>query len=140
LGEKAQKHGLAKSLLERLHDIYEEAKLPINTYSVTLLTNYRCHNGILMLPSSLFYQSTLQCRVPDNKSHPDATFPLVFVCSSIEEHERSVHGINKEEIEVLLKEVLKYFKEWPRNWDEEDNRVCITSPSANQVTTVLLWD
>ena len=91
-----------------------------------------------MLPSSLFYQSTLQCRVPDSKSHPDAPFPLSFVCSSIEEQENSIQGTNIEEIEVLLKEVQKYFKEWPRNWDENDNRVCIMSPSANQVR-LALW-
>ena len=85
-----------------------------------------------MLPSSLFYQSTLQCRVPDLESHPDAPFPLAFVCSSMEENLANISGINKVEAEVLVEEYNKYFKKWPRNWSSEE-KICIMSPSANQV-------
>ena len=87
-----------------------------------------------MLPSSLFYHSTLQCCVKDRESHPESPFPLNFVCSSMEEDVRNISGVNPDEIEVLLKETQKYFCRWPKNWSKKDRRVCIMSPSANQVT------
>lgn len=103
--------------------------------SVTLLTNYRCHSGILMLPSSLYYESTLQCRVSNSIAHPMAPFPLVFVCSDIDESIKRTSGVNEQEAGVLIEEVKKYFKEWPRHWSEEEEskEICIMSPSAAQV-------
>ena len=62
LGKEAKENGLGRSVLERLHSLYhspafsEKAK----AYSAPLLTNYRCHPGILRLPSHLFYDATLQ--------------------------------------------------------------------------------
>ncbi len=62
LGKEAKENGLGRSVLERLHSLYhspafsEKAK----AYSASLLTNYRCHPGILRLPSHLFYDATLQ--------------------------------------------------------------------------------
>jgi len=86
-----------------------------------------------MLPSSLFYQSTLQCRVPDHICHPKAPFPIAFVCSSLEEKFNGVPGINPSEAEVLHEEFEKYFSPWPTNWKENESKICILSPSANQV-------
>ncbi len=120
-----------------MHTIYDEANLPINTYSVTLLSNYRCHSGVLMLPSNLFYRSTLKCCVPDSERHPDAPFPLVFVCSSLEEDIRNVEGVNEVEIAAVMDQVEHYFSVWPKQWDKED-KVCIMSPSANQVIFAIL--
>lgn len=90
-----------------------------------------------MLPSTLFYESSLQCRVPDNESHPDAPFPLKFVCSSLDQHFSSVSGTNSIEARVLLAESQSLFQKWPRNWDEEGKKVCIISPSPNQVIFVM---
>ena len=86
-----------------------------------------------MLPSSLFYQSTLQCRVPDHTSHPNAPFPIAFVCSGLEEKFNSVPGINLSEVQVLTEEFEKYFFPWPVNWKRNESKICIMSPSANQV-------
>ena len=135
LGEEAQSNGLGVSLLERLHALYDKFDLKLNTGSMTLLTNYRCHSGILMLPSSLYYHSTLQCRVPDSTAHHLAPFPLTFVCSSIQQDLKGTPGRDESEADAIVKEVQKYFKKWPKHWDEdeEDRKVCIMSPSADQV-------
>lgn len=123
------------SLLERLHTLYDATNVS-NTCSATLLTNYRCHSGILMLPSSLYYHSTLLCRVSDSRAHHLAPFPLTFVCSDINQEVKATSGTNEKEADVLIKEVEKYFREWPKHWDSDDKRVCIMSPSANQVITL----
>ena len=134
LGENANE--LQISLLERLHNLYDKAKLP---RFVTLLTNYRCHNGILMLPSSLYYQSTLECRVPDDTAHNLAPFPLIFVCSDITQHNEKTSGINEVEADALIAEVRRYFSKWPTHWDKGD-RICVMSSSADQVTIYILAD
>ena len=135
LGDKAQNNGLGISLLERLHDLYSKMLLSsTQCHSVTLLTNYHCHNGILMLPSSLYYQSTLLCRVKDYEAHHLSPFPLNFVCSDISDSDKPTVGTNEVEAEVLLKEVQKYFTKWPKHWGKEErSKVCIMSPSADQV-------
>ena len=103
---------------------------------MTLLTNYRCHSGILMLPSSLYYHSTLQCRVPDSTAHDLAPFPLTFVCSDIKQDLHETSGIDEIEADMIMKEVQKYFLKWPKHWDKSDKcgkKICIASPSADQV-------
>lgn len=130
LGEKARSNGLDISLFERLYFLYNEAKVP---RSVKLINNYRCHQMIMMLPSSLYYQSTLQCRVPDDTAHNLAPFPLIFVCSDIEQSIKKTSGINEIEADVLLKEVQKYFAKWPRHWEGDSKKICIISTSPNQV-------
>ncbi len=92
-----------------------------------------------MLPSSLYYGSSLQCRVPEEAAHPDFPFPLVFVCTSLDIHpvdfEQHRTGTDQQEAEVLLEQVEKCLKDWPlSNWgDKVPSEVCIMSPSADQV-------
>lgn len=131
-GEIPQANGLGVSLLERLHAVYNEDGSAMETCTAALLTNYRCHSGILMLPSSLYYHSTLLC-CADSPAHYLAPFPLMFVCSDVCQEIKSTSGVNKDEADILITEVAKYFKEWPKNWSDKDKRICIISPSANQV-------
>ena len=134
LGKEAQENGLGVSLLERLHTLYDKADLLSRSCaSATLLTNYRCHSGILMLPSSLYYHSTLQCRVPDSTAHHLAPFPLAFVCSDISQTSSKTSGLNKNEADVTLSEVRRYFSSWPKHWNENGSDICIMTPSAAQV-------
>ena len=92
-----------------------------------------------MLPSSMFYGSTLQCCVSDAMAHPNAPFPLVFVCSSIEQT-TAANSKDKDEREaaVLVEEVNKYCKtSWPTLvWGEVNDppgKVCMMTPSSTQV-------
>ncbi len=134
LGKEAQSHGLSESLLERLHAVYDARYFPSKKFhSVTLLTNHRCHSGILMLPSSLYYQSTLMCRVPDSIAHHLAPFPLTFVCSDIQQDIIGTKWANEKEADAVIDEVKRFFKKWPKHWKKEDRRIGIMSPSADQV-------
>ena len=137
LGEEARRHGLSTSLLERLHKHYSDSGE--KSLSFSLLQNYRCHSGLLMLPSSLFYRSTLQCNIPDNMAHPIAPFPLVFVCSSIENiPSANLIGTDETEARVLVREVHKYiYESWPEEWGKRGDppgQVCIVTPSVTQVS------
>ena len=136
MGNIPQAKGLGVSLLERLHSVYDKLSSSISELcSVTLLTNYRSHSGILMFLSSLYYQSTLLCRVSDSVAHHLAPFPLAFVCSDIRRGLEMTSGVNKDEAKILINEVKKYFTKWPKHWSKEksDKRICIMSSSANQV-------
>jgi len=52
-------------------------------YLALLLTNYRCHDSILRLPSNLFFKSTLQVRTNSNL-HPKTASALEFICTSVD--------------------------------------------------------
>ena len=135
LGKEARSSELGTSLLERLYTNYASSEMTSKNHDscyAMLLINYRCHSGILMLPSSLYYLSTLQCRVPDSTAHHLAPFPLTFVCSSIQQDLDKTSGVDKTEADVLIDEIKKYLKEPPRNWGKND-KICIMSPSPNQV-------
>ena len=104
----------------------------------SLLTNYRSQSGILMLPSSLFYGSTLQCRTRD-KPHPLAAYPLHFICTSLKEIKSTSHCVDEQEAVCLLNQVQKFVDKWPeKEWGTKDlAKICIMSPSADQVNTLL---
>ena len=130
---------MATSLLERLHAYYnsKEMQSAAGKHNVSLLTNYRCHSGVLMLPSSLFYDSTLQCRSKE-VSHPSAPFPLQFICSSFNRTRNNLQGRDEAEAQILLEQVTKYVSTWPDHlWGCKTKKilesVCIMSPSADQV-------
>ena len=134
LGKEAQEHGLATSLLERLHNQYIKLGEVTEKHLASLLTNHRSQSGILMLPSSLFYGSTLQCRTKD-KPHPLASYPLQFICTSLKQAKSSPHSTDKLEAETLLNQVRRFVNQWPeKQWGRKDlSRICIMSPSADQV-------
>ena len=115
LDKTARDKGLGSSLLERLFTRYENLGQMTMTHSATLLTNYRCHPSILMLASSLFYESTLLSRVY-RETHPKAPYPLVFDCTSIECDEKSFSNCpaeNKKEAEMLIKKLISFIQTWP---------------------------
>jgi len=72
-------------------------------YLALLLTNYRCHDSILRLPSNLFYNSTLQVR-SNSKLHPKTASALEFVCTSIDSTiTTSSKDYDEEEAKATLK-------------------------------------
>ena len=123
LGEKAKKCGLHLSLLERLHRLYSKHRLLSDNYTASLIRNYRCVPEILMLPSNLYYESSLHCEVPNSK---DSWYPLQFICSSVKDIDSSSDS-STEEAKIVFNEVKKYV-----NW-HGPCRVCIVSPSSTQV-------
>ena len=139
LGDEAQENGLAVSLLERLHGLYEKLREATRNHCVNLVTNYRCHHGILELAEKLFYKLPLNCKIPKSSAHPDAPYPLLFFCSSIDDKAQS--NTNKQEAEITLKLVAKFAKHWPsKHWGHLDlSQMCFISPTRSQVCELLLW-
>ena len=137
LGDEAQKNGLAVSLLERLHGLYEKLEAARNHRAV-LVTNYRCHPGILELAKKLFYKQPLNCKIPNSSAHPDAPYPLLFFCSSIDNKAQS--HTNKQEAEIALKLVATFAKRWPsEHWGRQDlSQICFMSPTRSQVCGLVL--
>lgn len=136
-GNEAQANGLGTSIMERLYGVYE--KLPGGRFlHAELTTNYRCHHGILMLPSYLFYESTLLSRSPA-PTHPDAPFPLVFVCSSLDDTKTAREGTDVAEADCILAQMGKYLENWPPNWGGMQSAVCVMSSSENQVQIDIIY-
>lgn len=136
LGEKPQKHGLSKSLLERLYDLYHELGEVAMPYIAHLSTNFRCHRAILNLAQQIAYKMPLKCEVKDHTAHPDASFPLRFVCTDLDANVNSTESsINKNEASVALEEASKFFMKWPATtWGKRDLRqICFLSPCRGQV-------
>ena len=136
LGEKPQKHGLAKSLLERLYDLYHELGDVAKPYCAHLSTNFRCHQTILNLACQIAYKMPLECRVPDHTAHPNAKFPLQFVCTDLDTKVSATdNSINENEACIALEEASNYFMKWPvSNWGKRDLRqICFLSPCRGQV-------
>ena len=70
-----------------------------------LLTNYRCHDSILRLPSNLFFNSTLQVR-SNSKLHPKTVSALEFICTSIDSTiTTSSQDYSEEEAKTTLEQV-----------------------------------
>ncbi len=133
LGKESRENGLKHSILERLQSIYTKIGPAASPYSLTLAVNHRCNNQILEIPRKLFYTNIIAnpAIVPP---HPDARYPLIFVCSSISEQQSP--DLQKIEAEILLNEALKYVsrKTWPRNWGPYCNdKIAILTTTRTQV-------
>ena len=114
LSETARENGLGESLLERLFSHYKETNdgCMTKTHTSSLLTNYRCHASILMLASSLFYECAL---LSQNKreAHPNAPYPLVFLCTSVKKDEFSTCSPeNEEEAKLLISKMIEFIQTW----------------------------
>ena len=140
LGELAIKNGLSQSLLERLYTVYNDERLTdaSSVHSATLLTNFRCHHAILSLPSYLFYDSALITAAEAvTHLHPQAKYPLHFICSELSEAKEVHTNTNQFEVTLLLQEISKYInvKSWPNQWGEMDlSKICVMTTTAHQAS------
>ena len=77
-----------------------------------LLTNYRCHDTIMRLPSNLFFESTLQVRAKDSNLHPTISSALQFFCTSVDSSVvASEDDFSEEEAIATLEQVDKLLYE-----------------------------
>ena len=140
LGEEPQRYGLSISLLERLYDHYQELGDVAKPYCAHLTTNFRCHSAIIELARQVAYKTPLDCKVADHTAHPDAPFPLRFVCTSLDQNVKETKDSKCEvEVNAALKEASHFFMPWPvNNWGERDIRnMCFLSPCRGQVCDVV---
>ena len=138
LGEEARKHGLAISLLERLLSFYHSASSPPDFKKMVSFLDrcHRCHKKILNLSARLFYKTDL--KIPENEplaNHPKFLYPILFVCSSINETELSKTTRNREEAKIILDYALKIKRNWSKRvWGGDYHLdMCAMSPSRSQV-------
>ena len=139
LGEEAQDNGLNKSLLERLQNLYKKTPHMSLHCCASLLTNYRCHKEIVQFSSSLFYEESLQCQVSNRVTHPAAPFPMLFICSSVDESVQLISDDkNENEARIVLEQVSKFVRDWPAyipEWGKKDlNKICIVTNTRSQVS------
>ena len=135
LGKEPIKYGLAVSLVERLYGCYNDNNNNQQcSWIFNLLINYRSHEAIMRLSSNLFYNSTILSK-SDSKLHPYTCYPLHFVCTSLKDGSlQNVCDIQCDEADVLLHEVQKYTKSWPKQWGKrEKSSVGVIAASRNQV-------
>lgn len=137
LSNAARENGLGTSLIERLFTHYKEKKRAATDleipHTAALLTNYRCHPSILMLASSLLYECTLLSR-SDSKPHPKAPFPIIFYCTSLEQEGfRNLPDVNENEAELLVRKMLEFARNWPRERGKEKPRIGLLAPTRQQV-------
>ena len=136
-GEEAREHGLKYSLLERLYDLYRSYGGHAQDYIVQLSVNYRCHQDIMKIPNKLFYDNKVnpqppgvQGQHPDAQAHPDISYPLVFLCTSMGSESYADTEAN---------ELLKYLHnvvitKWPDQWGVKNlKEVSIIAASRTQV-------
>ena len=137
LGDEAQEYGLKVSLLERLWESFRQfGDVTLSLQCVKLLTNYRSHKDVLFLPSILFYDSTLQTVVPDGFAHPDAPYPLLFVCSSLDNTIEQVESDTDEcEATIVLDQMKRFLNPWPtQQWGQKNlSTICLITPTRHQV-------
>lgn len=132
LGDEARENGFKLSLLERLQLQYDSIGGPAKVYSITLSTNYRCHRDILAIPHQLFY-SGLKCKARKSDTHPQAPYPLLFVCSNLTYDVCS----SEVEAEVLLQQVNFFVQHWPSNnssWGDYNlQKIAVVTSTRPQV-------
>lgn len=142
LGEDAQKYGLATSLLERLLQTYQSHALSSNfSKMISLLDHcHRCHKEILSLSSRLFYDTEL--KIPENEQsmeHPKYPYPLLFVCSNIDEEKTSKSTKNENEAKVIIDYAEDIAANWSKHaWGGQYHLdMCVMSPTRAQVRYTL---
>ncbi len=105
-------------------------------HMVELKTNYRCHAEIMKLPNRLFYDGILIPKPINSETHPKFPYPLVFVCSSLQEK------VDEEiEAKIMLQKVNETIcRAWPENqWGAKNlHEVGLITPSQPQVSASLL--
>ena len=136
LGEQPREKGFSISLLERLEMHYKKCGGNALSYLFKLVTNYRCHEDILSLAEKLFYEPPLKSVVPATSTHPDAPFPLVFICSDLQQPQPSENPINELEARIVIEQLSKFAPGWPQDsWGAklDPTQICVMSPSRTQV-------
>ena len=130
LGDEARENGLKYSLQERLQKLYWELGGLALKHMVSLNTNYRCHEDIIQIPNTLFYEGKIRSSALNAAPHHRAKFPLVFVCSSLSDE------VDCDLEAKLLLDNMEQFVllNWPEGWGERDwNNICLTTASQTQV-------
>ena len=117
------------SLLERLKAHYKAIGKKTEILQADLKENYRCQKVILKFASDMFYRSTVRASNVTANIHPlhGFTFPLVFVCTSIEHMTNYEQTVNRGEADILIHMLGQHLEQ------NEGHVTCVMSSSRSQV-------
>ena len=141
LGSEARKHGLKKSLLERLEEHYYKEGPPLTQYILQLGINYRCHPMLTSLLSSVMYGYDIKSGTASKSVHPASPdCPCVFHYYDVKRitSKYPFENLMEDEADAVISQLWKYFEIFPpsrqrRGFAYKD--VCIISSNRNQVFT-----
>ena len=139
-GKLPSTSSLAVSLLERLHEHYKYFGEEASPYIHTLTTNFRSRREILELTGELFYDTKLRVsHDQEPPAHSKYSYPLVFVCSSVDDPEKEiVDNTNKEEAEIVIDTLASIIESWTeKHWG--GSSLCVMSPSRAQVLVIVCF-
>lgn len=134
LGDLPQRNGLNVSLLERLQKHYESCNGGQNIASLS--TNYRCHPEILNLVGKLFYNSGIRWNDDEDPPavHRNFSYPLLFVCSSVDEDVSLSSDCDKNEADIIVHKATEVAMGCPSSWTKPPmSQFFVTSPCEEQV-------
>lgn len=134
LGDLARNNGMSISLLQRLEKLYNSCGGTKNI--ANLSTNYRCHPDILDLVGNLFYEGLIKWNKDEAPpaTHRSFPFPLVFVCSSIDEGASSSSDRDENEAMAVYHKVMEVAKGCPSSWAKQPTSdFFVVSPTDEQV-------
>ena len=81
--------------------------------------------------------------VKSNSTHPEAKFPLVFVCSELTSPSLPTESqVNEPEGKVIIEQLEKYCSGWPKDsWGAklDPSQICVMSPSRTQVRIICYY-
>lgn len=145
-GDIPSSSSLSVSLLERLHKCYSHIGKAAQPYIKILTTNFRSRTEILELTGNLFYETEIVASGNiDPHSHVKYKYPLVFVCSSVNDSKKEiVASTDKNEATVVIKILDDIVENWSKKlWGNYDrSSLCVMSPSraqVNRLSTHLLY-
>ena len=94
-----------------------------------------------MLASSLFYECSLISQA-NRETHPNAPYPLVFSCISVQQTEFiNSPAENEEEAKLLLNKMVEYIQTWKHTPQEPIGLLASTKQQVwNDVCVLIVVD
>ena len=116
-----------------------ELKEASKAHHAMLVTNYRCHKEIVKLSELLFYDTPLGSSVDEASTHPDAPYPLLYVCSCLDDIHQAVEmkpADMEKEVNIALSQMKRFLLNWPADrWGKKKEfpQIVFASPTRAQV-------
>ena len=104
----------------------------------SFITSYA---AILRLPSILLYECLLLPRAADSVPHPEAPYPVLFICSSMDKSQTNMSTSDIDEANLVVEKANQYLSQWPDCWGKfYADQVCILARTHQQVRSLLSYN
>ena len=93
--------------------------------------------AILRLPSILLYECSLLPRAADSVPHPEAPYPVMFICSSMDKSQTNMSASDIDQARLVVEKANQYLSQWPDCWGTfHADQVCILARTHQQVRSL----